>query len=216
MTKISNKGLIGQIEDALRLDTFIPYNRASNFIHDLERVKSKIDTLVKNGKAKQAVYLYEIFLSGCYEKAEEIDDSGGDLGMFFEELFYSWIDARQKAKYDSKETIDQVLKWMENDEYSFCYNIEKSIVKIFCGNELKIFESIVKSRFDDAYRLESPEEDKPIYDYSYPVRENTDILKTIYSEKKDIKSYLSLCEKVGVTPKDCEVIALLYKSIDNF
>ena len=216
MTKICNKDLIDQIESSLSFDTFIPYKYASDFILGLERVKSKIDTLLKNRKAMQAVPLYEVFLSGCYEKAEEIDDSGGDLGMFFEELFCSWIDARQKAKCDSKQTINQVLKWMENDEYGFCYNIEKSIVKIFCKNELKTFESIIKSRFDDAYVSESPKKDKRIYNYSYPVRKNTDILKIIYNEKKDIKSYLSLCEKVGTTPKDCEVIALLYKSIDNF
>ena len=157
----------------------------------------KIDILLENGKAKQAVYLYEIFLSGCYEKAEEIDDSGGNLGMFFEELFCSWIYGRQKAKYDPKETIDSVLKWMENDDYGFCYKIEKSIVKIFCRDELKIFESSIRSRFDDAYSLEDPKEDKRINNYSYPVRENAGILKTIYNEKKDIKSYLSLCKKVG-------------------
>ena len=33
-----------------------------------------------------------LYLEGHYEKAEEIDDSGGELGMFFEELFCSWID----------------------------------------------------------------------------------------------------------------------------
>ena len=213
---MSNRDLIEQIEEALSPDTFISYGNAGAFIDDLERVKDNIDALLKDEKVKQAATLYEIFLSGCYEKADEIDDSGGDLGIFFEELFCSWIEARQKAKCDSQETINQVLKWRENDEYGFCHNIEKSIVKIFCGNELKIFESIVKSRFEDAYRRESPGKDKRIYNYSYPVRENTNILKTIYIEKKDIKSYLSLCEKVGVTPKDCEVIALLYKSIDNF
>lgn len=83
MEKISEADLIKQIEDALRLDTFIPYDRASAFIDDLERVKDKIDILLENRKVKQAVYLYEVFLSGCYEKAEEIDDSGGNLGMFF-------------------------------------------------------------------------------------------------------------------------------------
>ncbi|MHB8279567.1 MAG: DUF6880 family protein [Candidatus Humimicrobiaceae bacterium] len=213
---MSNKDLIEQIERALSFDTFISYDNVWDFIDDLERVKDNIDALLKNGKAEQAVSLYEIFLSGCYEKADEIDDSGGNLGIFFEELFCSWIDARQKAKYDSNETINLVLKWMENDDYGFCFNIEKSIVKIFCSNELKIFELSIRSCFDNAYRLESPKENKRISDYSYPVRKNADILKIIYSEKKDIKSYINLCEKLGVTPKDCEVIALLYKGIDNF
>lgn len=39
-----------------------------------------MDSLVELGEAERAVGLYEIFLSGCYEKADEIDDSDGDLG----------------------------------------------------------------------------------------------------------------------------------------
>ena len=213
---MSNRDLIEQIEEALSPDTFISYGNAGAFINDLERVKDNIDALLKDEKAKQAVTLYEIFLSGCYEKADEIDDSGDDLGMFFEELFCSWIKARQKAKYDAKETIDQVLKWMENDDYGFCFNIEKSIVKIFGSNELEIFESNIRHRFYNAYCLESQKENKLISDYSYQVRKNADILKIIYTEKKDIKSFINLCEKLGVTPKDCEDIALLHKGIDNF
>lgn len=58
MAKISNKDLIDQIESSLSFDTFIPYNCASDFICGLERVKSKIDILLKNRKAMQAVPLY--------------------------------------------------------------------------------------------------------------------------------------------------------------
>ena len=128
---MSNRDLIEQIEEALSPDTFISYGNVGAFIDDLERVKDNIYALLQDGKAKQAVTLYEIFLSGCYEKADETDDSGGSLGMFFEELFCSWIEARQKAKYDAKEIIDQVLKWMENDDYGFCFNIEKSKLRYF-------------------------------------------------------------------------------------
>jgi hypothetical protein len=67
---------LGSIECALDLGEFIPYNRSWDFVRGLEEVKHKIDTLVKDGQAERAVSLYEIFLSGCYEKADEIDDSG--------------------------------------------------------------------------------------------------------------------------------------------
>jgi hypothetical protein len=68
--------LISALEGALDLGEFIPYNRSWDFVRGLEEVKHKIDTLVKDGQAERAVSLYEIFLSGCYEKADEIDDSG--------------------------------------------------------------------------------------------------------------------------------------------
>ena len=60
----------------------------------MEIVKEKIDSFAMKKAAKRGVPLYEILLSGCYEKAGEIDDSGGDLGVFFEELFCSWVKAR--------------------------------------------------------------------------------------------------------------------------
>jgi hypothetical protein len=90
--------LVPAIEHALDLGEFISYDRSWDFVQKLQDVKHKIDVLVKDGNAERAVSLYEIFLSGCYEKADEIDDSGGDLGMFFEDLFCAWINARQKAK----------------------------------------------------------------------------------------------------------------------
>jgi len=111
--------LISQIERVLDLGQFISYNQSWDFVHDLEHIKDKIDDLVESGEADQAVRLYEMFLSGCYEKAEEIDDSSGNLGMFFQDLFLSWIKTRQKAGHAAEETVGEILNWMENDEYGF-------------------------------------------------------------------------------------------------
>ncbi|UCH96317.1 MAG: hypothetical protein JSV88_05540, partial [Candidatus Aminicenantes bacterium] len=88
--KISNRKygkekLVREIEQALDPGEFIPYSQAWKFVQDLEDVGGKIEKLVENGEAAKAVSLYEIFLAGCYDKAGEIDDSGGDLGMFFAE-----------------------------------------------------------------------------------------------------------------------------------
>lgn len=113
------ESLVKVIEKTLSLGEFISYGRSWDFINKLEEVKSKIDDLVRIGEAKRAVSLYEVFLSGCYEKAEEIDDSGGNLGMFAQKLFISWIVARQKAGCHSHETVKHILRWMHNDDYGF-------------------------------------------------------------------------------------------------
>ena len=87
--------LITEIEEVLNLEEFTDYNDSWEFVRGLEYLNEKIDDLVENGEAVRCVPLYEIFLSGCYEKAAMIDGSSGKLGMFFEELFCSWITARQ-------------------------------------------------------------------------------------------------------------------------
>ena len=208
--------LISGMENALQLGRFISYSQGWDFIQDLENIKKKIDDLIENGQAGQAVPLYEMFLSGCYEKAEEIDDSSGNLGMFFEALFCSWIRARQEAKCTSEETVHQILKWMDNDNYGFCYNIEKSVVKTLNQKELLLFEASIQSRFEKAFLPIKSKTPEHIYDYPFAVRRNANILKVVYVEKKDIASYVNLCEKIGVSPKDCENIAALYKAKGQF
>ncbi len=203
--------LISELEGALDLGEFVSYNRSWDFVQTLEEVKHKIDALVKDGQAERAVSLYEIFLSGCYEKADEIDDSGGNLGMFFENLFCSWIKARQKAKYDPAETVQNILRWMDNDGYGFCYEIERDMVKVLNKKSMRLFEAAIKSRFEKAYATDLQKKHTRVSDCSWEVRKNVSILKVIYVESKDTHAYLDLCESTGTTPKDCENIANIYK-----
>jgi hypothetical protein len=79
---------------------------------------------------RRAASLYETFLAGCNEKAEEIDDSSGSFGQFLAELYRGWIKARQAAGADPAETATRLLRWMEDDPYGFCYQLEKDAAKV--------------------------------------------------------------------------------------
>jgi len=204
---------LGQvIESALDLGEFISYGQSWDFVNELEEVKSQIDDLVKTGEAERAVSLYEVFLSGCYEKAEEIDDSGGNLGMFAQELFISWIRARQKAGCSPDETGKYLLRWMDNDDYGFCYDIEKDVSLTLNKEGFLLFRRHFEDRFDSAFALFKDEGPKYIYDYPSEVYMSANTLKEIYVAKKLVKSYLALCEKTVASPKDCENLATLYKA----
>jgi hypothetical protein len=76
------RGLTSQmeqlIESALAPGRFISYNANYDFVSDLEAVEKQIADLVST-EPQIAVSLYETFLAGCNEKAEEIDDSTGSL-----------------------------------------------------------------------------------------------------------------------------------------
>jgi len=126
--------------------------------HPSPLLKGKIDALVEHGQAQDAVSLYEVFFAGCYEKAEELDDSGGNLGMFAQELFISWIKARQKAKCSDDETVKYILKWMDKDDYGFCYDIEKNVVKALNKNGFLLFRKHFQDRLETAF---DPFKDQP-------------------------------------------------------
>ena len=204
--------LISQIERALDLGQFISYNQSWDFVRDLEDTKDKIDDLMESGESDRAVRLYELFLSGCYEKVEEIDDSSGNLGMFFQDLFLSWIKARQKAGHAAEETVGEILNWMENDDYGFCYEIEKEVAKVLNKEGFLLFKQHFQDRFEEAFAPFESKDTSYIYDYPADVYLNANTLKDVYVVKKDVKAYLELCEKVGITPKDCEHIASLHKT----
>ncbi len=195
------------IEQAVDLGRYVDYNSAWDFVNDLEEVERSLDALVTQGEAQRAVPLYEAFLAGCYEKAEEIDDSSGRLGDFYGHLFCSWIRARQEAGFSAEETVDLILRSIKNDSYGFCYGIEREVALSLNKDGLRLFEKHFEDGFTKALSASGANERRFIYDYPRAVSGHADTLKDIYDAKQDSKSYLKLCDRIGLTPKDCERIA---------
>jgi len=170
-------------------------------------VQKKLDALVKSGEAERAAALFELFLAGCYEKADEIDDSGGSLGDFFQDLLCSWIKARNAAGRDPVETVKQILGWMENDNYGFCYNIEADVANTLDREGRSAFIGHFQDKFESAYAPFEAEPPKVIHEYPHEVRKAADTLKSIYIARNTAPPYIALCEKIALSPRDCENIA---------
>ena len=115
------------IERMLRPGAFIGGRDCSSFISDLAGVEAKVADLTTADPGR-AVSLYETFLAGCHEKAEELDDSSGNLGDFVRVLFSGWIKARQAAGAGPEETASSLLGWMDDDPYGFCLSIGSDFV----------------------------------------------------------------------------------------
>ena len=196
MARKRKDAIEGAIETALAPDVFIDYGDSWSFVQGVEVVRDRIVPLIKASESARAVTLLEMFIAGCYEKSDEIDDSGGSFGHFVEELFVDWIRARQAAKADPDETVRMLISWMENDDYGYCYGMEKKAVEVLGRKELKAFERAVKSQPGGRGKE------------SYATRRKLDILKVIHEKRRDVKSYVALCEAEGdLAPKDCETLA---------
>src|SRR3989442_2919590 len=55
----------------------------------------------------------ETLIAGCYEKAEDVDDSDGSFGSFVASLFSGWTRARGAAGADPQDTACRLLAWMD-------------------------------------------------------------------------------------------------------
>ena len=194
---------------ALRPGRFIDYNAGWSFVSGLETVAAQIDALIAQGDPARAVALYELFIAGCYEKAEELDDSSGGFGMFVEGLFVGWLRAREAAGADPDETATALLHWIEEDPYGFCSHLERQAVTVFTARGLTALAEAVRTRLAEAET--SPSSTQEEKDHRYRQQRRTEMLKAIYTVQQNIEGYLSLCPEDALTPADCEVVADLHQ-----
>src|ERR1700730_9411973 len=173
------------IEMALAPGHFISYKANFDFVRDLEAAEKQIALLVL-AEPKRAVSLYESFLSGCYAKAEEIDDSSGSFGQFVDKLFCGWIKARQAACADPDDTAARLLVWMDNDPYGFCYELERDAAKVLDKAGLAALEKLIRARLEAAgTTAPSVPGQSPRRNLDYQCRRSSEMLRAVYVNQKD-------------------------------
>ena len=197
-----------EIELALNPGVFIPDRACFSFTSDLDEVTAKIAKLTTSDSAR-AVTLYETFLAASYSKVEELDDSSGSFGQFVDELYCGWIKARQAEGANPDETASRLLTWMDDDEYGFCYHLEKDAAKVFNKANLDAFVTQIRARFDDAAKA-TPKTDGTLKDRPEHIRRHWgEVLRTLYAAQKNVAAYVALAEETGLTAQDCHAIATL-------
>lgn len=195
------------IEEVLCPGTFISYNAAGRFMNEVQRIAEDIEKMIEQ-EPQRAVHLCELFIAACHEKAEEIDDSNGDFGMLVEDLFRGWIQARQALKADANDTAKALLSWMEDDPYGLSHDLDRVAVEVLDEQGLDALMRQVRARFDAAPALDEKEKNTG----AYTRRRWRNVLKTLLAGLRDVESYIAVCEQTGIEPKDCKIIAELYRS----
>ncbi|HRY52173.1 MAG TPA: hypothetical protein P5186_29445 [Candidatus Paceibacterota bacterium] len=203
--------LVGEIRYELMPGRFVKWDEVSRIVLNLDRVCEKVEALVRAGEAERAVTLYEVFLAGVYDKIEEADDEC-DLAMLFHRLVCGWIQARQAAGNSAEETVRQLLNWMKNDNYGFCNDIEKDVVKALDARGRRLFIGHFHSRVERAMAAQATGPAKAIFEYDNSLRLPAMSLKDIFESLGDVSAYSSLCERLGLSPRDCEHLAQMEMS----
>ena len=185
--------LEGAIETALRPGQFIDWRMESTFTSDLHAITAEIDQLVLTDP-ERAVRIYESFLAGCYEKAEEIDDDGY-FGIFIDDLYCGWLKARQAAGADPDKTARLLLDRMENDPYGYATDLERETVKVMNAESLAAFERAVRIFFEAEAGT-----DQTRHRWG-------EVLRAIYGQQQNADAYLAVCQQTALSAKDCLVLA---------
>jgi hypothetical protein len=199
------------IEVALQPGRFIAYGAGRDFVASLEGVAGQLEKLVR-ADPERAVTLYETFLAGCYEKAEELDDSSGSFAMFVVSLYCGWIKTRQAARANADATARWLLERMENDPYGFASTLEGDAVQVMHEESLAAFERQVKARFEATDAAGHASESAQRHDRASRRRRWGDVLRAIYTERRDVQAYVALCEQSQLSAQDCLAVAIMLKA----
>ncbi|NOY92977.1 MAG: hypothetical protein GXP55_17475 [Deltaproteobacteria bacterium] len=197
------------MEAALRPGRYIDYRVMADFTHGLEQVAADVKALVRGGHADEAIALFETFIAACHEKAEEVDDSDADLGIFVHDLFFHWVRARQSARKKPEETVKLLVGWMESDDAGFCDGLERDLMKVLNKRGLRAFATQARARLDAAV----PDDGSW---GSYPRRRWTTALKHIYVAQCDAEAYMALAEETTIDSEDCSAVAGILEKQGEF
>jgi hypothetical protein len=193
------------MEMALAPGRFISEGASYSFVRGLEEVAQQIGGITE-ASPDRGVALYETFIAGCYEKAEEVDDSSGSLGAFGGGLFCGWVTARQAAAADAADTVARLLAWMDNDQYGFCFGIEEDIASALddtgraaCVAQIgRLLDPEAQQNHENA-RL-GP---------AYAQRRLEGMLRALYAAQRDADAYITLAEQSGLSARDCHAVATI-------
>ena len=196
-----------EIEAAFRPGEFITDRACTSFVRQLDAVAATLAQRIETEPIR-SVTLHETFIAGCYEKAEELDDSSGSFGDFVGKLFCGWITARQVAGANPEGTVTQLLAWMDDDPYGFGTCLRRDAARSLDGPGRVVFARQVRARFD-AVTPEIDTTGTPQDRAGFPRRHWATVLRTIYFEQKNLAAYVALAEETGLAAEDHYAIATL-------
>lgn len=202
---MSQPDLGTRIERALMPGAYIDWRGASTFLNGLYAVADRIDALVPSDP-ERAVELLEDLIGGCFEKAEEVDDSGGELAMFVGDVFKRWVRARQAAGADPEDTVRMFLAWEAGDNYGFFHAIEREAVEALDAAGLAAYARELDRRFmaaSTAAGAATSATARP------PGWKWARALRAALLKQGDLAGYLALIERTELEAKDCLAIATM-------
>jgi tetratricopeptide (TPR) repeat protein len=191
----SRDPLESAIEAALDPGRFVSERACYAFVSGLDEVAGELARLVES-EPQRAAALYEAFVAGCPEKANEVDDSSGDQGMFVAGLFQGWIRARQAMGASADETAARLLRWMDDDQFGFTLTLPADAAGVLDRAGLAAFAGQVRARFEAGRAAGA----RGRWD---------DVLRALLLAQKDVEAYARLAEDTGVTRDDCHAMATM-------
>jgi tetratricopeptide (TPR) repeat protein len=193
------------IESALEPGRFFHWRATSRLVHALEDVLGEIEHLEEGGERERALELYETFIAACYSKADELDDSSGIFGGFFDLLVEHWVGAADKLGIAGADIATKTCEWVEKDDYGYLDRSVEIAAKTVSTEGLADFPAVLRAVWETA--KQAPPRGDGYPDLRHRVA--ADRLKKVLHMCRDFDAYLAFCNETELRADDCERLAEL-------
>lgn len=182
-----------KIEGTLMLGNFVSWSEVSEFRNELDHLFDELVSFADQ-RPKDALPIFEIFIAGCLEKGNEIDDSSNDLGSFLDELACAWTQCCEAAGMKGDEYLRKLAHWTNADDIGFFSDLENTVIPSLGKEYRETLEGELKKRLQTAGREQC----------------EIETLKKLYTEAKNTTALIEFCERYGVDQKDCLELANIF------
>lgn len=197
------------------LGSFVSWREISEFREELgSLLKELVSFAEKHPKA--AVPVYEVFIAGCLEKGDEIDDSGDDLGSFLDELACAWSRSCEAAGMKGDEYVRKLVHWIEADGIGFFSDLESTVLPVLGREFRKALEDELNGRIERLSKEVPGNPGRERNKIDYDRRRAIETLKKLYAESKNTTALIAFCDQHGADQRDCLNLAIVFFSRKKF
>lgn len=201
--KLMAKEINKEISAIKRGSKFIDYYHVAEFTNSLYSISDKIDKYLALQAPDLAINLCKKLIDMDGKLFERVDDSGGDVGCFYSDLFIILDKSLAHSSNKPTEIVDYIIELRDTDEYGNRGHITDALNCCLNDDVISCFKEKLSVRPMSDFKSKD-------WDERYKNISNINILKKIADKKKNVDEYIKLCQLAELSDSDiCEIASRL-------
>lgn len=201
------KTLNKEISAIKRGTKFIDYRESGPFCDILYAISEKTNKYLVTQAPDLAVKLCQSFIDMDGKLFERVDDSHGDLGGFYYQLFGVLDKALPLSSLSPSAIVDYIISIYSNDDYGHRSAIINKLNHVLTPEVIEQFKQLLPEPSNDTL---SQRDGKVEWEIFQIHAKQLLIHKKIADKEKNIDRYIRLCQLTGIDDKNrCDIASRL-------
>ncbi len=152
------------LEEAAWSDDFVDWRHMPDYSSGIHEVVDSIEELLHEGHAEAVIEITEHGLAVIERAMEQVDDSGGDMGMLMEQLQEIHLKACRKAMPEPVPLAERLFAWELRTDWDTFYHAAETYADVLGDIGLVRYRKLTEEAWAKIKVLEPGEQDANRYD----------------------------------------------------